>query len=833
MYSRTASKIRNSTPTNSYSKPGGINVDINTRGTGTALGKSLGGAAITKAGMSYSQAFAKYGPLGLGVLLFADILLADGGLASGELPEHIKNPGEQQVTKKREYEDWSGVPEEQYRFEVRYRASSSHEWREKTFGFRDKAYAPYSNMEFYFSNNIAGYGKSGFPTLKAGGGDSGKRGDFYFKFDAHNKYGTPNGTWTKRQIGSTYFDKEGEIELIKMTPYDSEELYDPKREEKTKSESTTNHSNVPPPQRASSSNPPPSGIRPSSSNSETTNSSSSKSFEGSSSKNSSSPSPKPPVVKKANVGGNPAPSLGNTDNDERPRVEVPSSLNTPAPKPPPPKKSTTPGNPDAGKTHKFGKLKEAEDTKIISETTRIRADGIKETTIQREATAEEMREYRRTISEAEKVNEREKKKRELKESYPDFSEDLDDSDIGQDVSVVNEVKREGKSKVKPPPSSVPKPGSNDNAKSIPEPDQTKDSDPTLEPAKQTPTIDDPIKDKIDKLPTLDDIAITVAGLDIIKQIAKKAGTASPVCTAEALRPAINRNKVTTVTAQGAILGQGQVTQTAVNAANSTLNHSTWGLQAIVTNTSYGLQRIQGFAQTAWKVTRADKIMAGVSMVLTVHNAMMLSNNLLSTVSEATNITFEALGIRDETDSPIDFGTAIKGRINAVLAKVLGQANYEALTLRIAKANRIYQAGINILDTTYSLFDSARTVAELTAEHMGQIGNALREAGVVYEDAYNEMSERINPQNAAMRKLGSFRDAIEVAEDAFDSVSQISSSVVETKENIAQLKTEKEELKTEIEGFITEQKDEKDEAKEEAQVTADINDADFEPGTTES
>ena len=288
--------------------------------------------------------------------------------------------------------------------------------------------------------------------------------------------------------------------------------------------------------------------------------------------------------------------------------------------------------------------------------------------------------------------------------------------------------------------------------------------------------------------------------------------------------------------QGIQAGQLNISN-ALGLANLGANQSILGIvqntNSVINSSAHGLQAIQNFASTAWRVTKADKIMAGVSMALTVHNAMMLSNNLLSTMSEAVNITFEALNIRDETDEPIDFGKAVKDKINAVLASVLGQANYEALTARIAKANRIYQAGINILDTTYSLFDSARTVAELTAEHMGQIGNALREAGVVYEDAYNEMSEKINPQNAAMRKLGSFREAIEVAEDAFDSVSQISSSVVETKDNIAQLKTEKEELKTEIEGFITEQKEEKDEAKEEAQVTADINEADFDPAVAES
>ena len=249
----------------------------------------------------------------------------------------------------------------------------------------------------------------------------------------------------------------------------------------------------------------------------------------------------------------------------------------------------------------------------------------------------------------------------------------------------------------------------------------------------------------------------------------------------------------------------------------------------VRSTTYGLAKIQKYAETAWKVTRADKVMAGVSMALTVHNAMMLSNNLLSTVSEATNMTLNALGIRDEEDKPINLGAAVNNMINKALVGLVGEAKYAEITARIAKANRIYQAGINLLDTTYSLFDSARTVAELTGEYTGKIGNALREAGVVYEDAYEEFTEKINPQNTAMRKLGSFRDKIEVVENAFDSVSQISGSVLEVKETVGQITEEKTELKTEIDNFLKEQNEEKDEAKAEVQVTTDISNADFDPG----
>ena len=267
------------------------------------------------------------------------------------------------------------------------------------------------------------------------------------------------------------------------------------------------------------------------------------------------------------------------------------------------------------------------------------------------------------------------------------------------------------------------------------------------------------------------------------------------------------------------------------AANSTIVGIVTNTNQAVRSTKYGLEKIQDFSEVAWKVTRADKIMAGVNTALTVHNAMMLSNNVTQTISEATNMAFNALGIRDETDAPIDFGASIKSKITGLLTNLLGAEQYTALTARIAKSNRIYQASINMLDTTRALFDSARSVAELTAENTGKIGNALRESAVVYEDAYEEFAEKVNPQNVAMRRLDRFREGADTIEDVFSTISQVSGEVVEIQDNWGQLKTEKENWKEEVKTTTDTQIAEKTEAKEAVQVTTDITDNDFERNET--
>lgn len=268
--------------------------------------------------------------------------------------------------------------------------------------------------------------------------------------------------------------------------------------------------------------------------------------------------------------------------------------------------------------------------------------------------------------------------------------------------------------------------------------------------------------------------------------------------------------------------QGQNITNIVKDTNSAVRHS-----------KYGLEAVQGFADKAWKATQADKVLAVVNTTLLIHNAMMLSNNLFQTIGEATSVALQAIGIKDHEDNAIDVNTLVKNKLDAMLTNVLGAENYKALTARIAKANRIYQSSINLLDTTRNMFDSAQSIAEIGTRYTGEIGNALRDAGVVAEDAYEEMVEKISPQSAKIMGFQKFVDGIEVVENAFDSVSQISSNVVEIQENVTQLKTEKQALKTELDTKIQTKKDERVEVKTDSQITADPEDADFDAASLES
>ncbi|MEH2456383.1 hypothetical protein [Nostoc sp.] len=82
---------------------------------------------------------------------------------------------------------------------------------------------------------------------------------------------------------------------------------------------------------------------------------------------------------------------------------------------------------------------------------------------------------------------------------------------------------------------------------------------------------------------------------------------------------------------------------------------------------------------------------------------------------------------------------------------IGEANYAVITEDWAKANRIYQAGINVYNQIGNLAGIMSAGMEVIGGNVGKIGNALKVWGVLGEKAYAYM----NPQPNLKGKFFSF------------------------------------------------------------------------------
>jgi len=186
----------------------------------------------------------------------------------------------------------------------------------------------------------------------------------------------------------------------------------------------------------------------------------------------------------------------------------------------------------------------------------------------------------------------------------------------------------------------------------------------------------------------------------------------------------------------------------------------------------------------------DKAMQYITMITVIHNAAMLSRGIAETLGSALDQGLQVFGLQAKME---DKDGAITG-VNAVLGKsfenlikgIIGADNYTALNNTWIQANRIYQAGINLISNVQSILDSTTAVAELTSNRLGTWMNAARSAGLVRENAYGAQSENVTKFNAFMNKL-------ENLEQGVSNVSSITGNILSVQQTVTEIKTNRQEF----------------------------------------
>jgi hypothetical protein len=228
-----------------------------------------------------------------------------------------------------------------------------------------------------------------------------------------------------------------------------------------------------------------------------------------------------------------------------------------------------------------------------------------------------------------------------------------------------------------------------------------------------------------------------------------------------------------------------------------------------------MQGMQTFAARAWKTTQMDKVLNLLTFITTVHNAAMLSSNLGSTLSELTGLALQTIGIKDEEDNAIDVGSILGKTVESAVKGIVGEEVYNGTKTTWNKLNRIVQTASQVIWTVRSMADSAREVTEWTAENTGKIGNALKKWGIVGENAYKWMPERITAQNKWTRQVDKFKEGVGGIDDAASSLTGALSEVRSIQEEANELKDQKTEFDKAIKEAIPKDRVDNDKAKEKA------------------
>ncbi|MGB7416725.1 MAG: hypothetical protein WA902_21165, partial [Thermosynechococcaceae cyanobacterium] len=192
-----------------------------------------------------------------------------------------------------------------------------------------------------------------------------------------------------------------------------------------------------------------------------------------------------------------------------------------------------------------------------------------------------------------------------------------------------------------------------------------------------------------------------------------------------------------------------------------------------------LNQVWNKIQRIGKSMHLDRVMAALTLWVTLHNALMLSRNLGQTLMEVISNGLGAIGIKDEEGQLIDISAIVGSTIEDLLKGVVGADNYVELTTQFKRANRIYQASANVVNSIQSIGYSILSALEVVGSWIARIGNALRKFGVVTENAYGAMNVSPNFQNK-------YFTAIEKTEELLEKVDTISGEVLSIQETTTQL-----------------------------------------------
>lgn len=191
----------------------------------------------------------------------------------------------------------------------------------------------------------------------------------------------------------------------------------------------------------------------------------------------------------------------------------------------------------------------------------------------------------------------------------------------------------------------------------------------------------------------------------------------------------------------------------------------------VINSKLGAQVTGGLSQfikTIAENTYVEKALAVLTFAATVHNALMLSNNLAQTLGTIIDQVLGFVLPKGLDGNPISVGNVIGKAVHEIVSNAIGEANYTTISKEWALANRIYQATSNVFNSITNAVSAITAGLELIGGNVGKIGNALKIWGVLGEKAYGWM----NPQPNLHGRFFTFMNGASEAANTIQSVVQV-------------------------------------------------------------
>ncbi|WP_445629055.1 hypothetical protein [Nostoc sp. DSM 114167] len=189
--------------------------------------------------------------------------------------------------------------------------------------------------------------------------------------------------------------------------------------------------------------------------------------------------------------------------------------------------------------------------------------------------------------------------------------------------------------------------------------------------------------------------------------------------------------------------------------------------------------ISGLVTSVAQNTYIEKALAVLTFATTLHNALMLTNNLGQTLGSIINTILGLVLPKGLDGTPIDVGAVLGKTATTLIQDAIGADNYTKLTQEWAMANRIYQASANVFNALTNAVSTTINALEVIGSHTAKIGNALKYWGVLGQKAY----EWFHPNPNFHNKYFTFLNNAEAGANTIQAVVQIPVSIVDAKNQI--------------------------------------------------
>ena len=138
-----------------------------------------------------------------------------------------------------------------------------------------------------------------------------------------------------------------------------------------------------------------------------------------------------------------------------------------------------------------------------------------------------------------------------------------------------------------------------------------------------------------------------------------------------------------------------------------------------------------------------ELMNAITMIVVLHNAAMLSRDLLQTLGSIVSNGLALVGLKNEDGQPHDINALLGKTVNDYMKSLLGEAVWNGVKTDWDKATKVYSATTNLLNNVTNIGNTILNGMEMIGGNVGKVGNALQRSGAVLGNSYLPMSTSPN------------------------------------------------------------------------------------------